>query len=89
MERADWENSWRLARLPGLGPDNVSFPFKIMHEILQTQEHVPRTKPRANPSCAVVVCTVTKDMPHALILYDAEVCTRYGCRVSPSVGTQC
>ena len=40
VERADpgtdWENSGRLARLPGLEPDNISFPFKIMHEILQS-----------------------------------------------------
>ena len=77
VERAspgtDWENSWRLARLPGLGPDNISFLFKLMHEILPTQERVARTKPRASPSCTVVGCTVnvTEDLPHALILSNA------------------
>ena len=77
VERAspgtDWENSWRLARLPGLGPDNIAFLFKLMHEILPTQELVARTKPMASPSCTVVGCTVnvTEDLPHALILSNA------------------
>ena len=47
----DWERSWMLARLPGLGPENVSFLFKIMHQILPTQESVVRTSPRTNPEC--------------------------------------
>jgi hypothetical protein len=54
VERAslgtDWENSWRLVRLPGLGPGNTSFLFKLMHEILPTQECVARTKPKASPA---------------------------------------
>ena len=78
VERAspgtDWENSWRLARLPGLGPDNIYFLFKLMHEILTTQEPVASTQPMASPSCTVVGCTVdvTEDLPHALILCDAN-----------------
>ena len=70
----DRENSWRLARLPGLGPDNISFLFKMMHEILPTQERVARTKPRATASCTMVGCTVdvTEDLPHALILCDGN-----------------
>ena len=34
----DWEQCWRLARLPGIGPENTSFLFKLMHQILPTQE---------------------------------------------------
>ena len=26
----DWEKSWRLARLKGLVPENISFPFKLI-----------------------------------------------------------
>ena len=33
----DWENSWRLARLHGLGPEHTSFLFKLLHKILPTQ----------------------------------------------------
>ena len=78
VERAvpgtDWENSWRLARLPGLGPENLSFLFKMMHDILPTQERVARTKPRASSSCTMLGCTVVvcEDLPHALILCDAN-----------------
>ena len=50
----DWERSWKLARLPGLGPENVSFLFKLMHDILPAQERVARTKPRASPACPVL-----------------------------------
>ena len=60
---ADWERSWRLARLPGLGPEITSFIFKLMHEILA------RTKPRARPSCTMPGCTagVSEDLAHALV----------------------
>ena len=29
----DWERSWRLARLKGLGPEHTSFLFKLLHKI--------------------------------------------------------
>ena len=55
VERAnpstDWENSWRLARLPELGPDNTSFLFSLLHQILPTKERVARTKPNASSQC--------------------------------------
>ena len=60
VERAspdtDWEGCWRLARLPGLGPDNTSFLFKMMHDLLPTQERLARTKPRASPACPMPGC---------------------------------
>ena len=65
----DWERSWRLARLPGLGPENISFLFKMMHEILPTQERVSRTSPRASPACQAPGCGHGReDIPHALVL---------------------
>ena len=36
----DWENSWRLARLSGLGPDHTSFLFRLLHQTLPTQERL-------------------------------------------------
>ena len=66
---ADWENSWRLARLPGLGPDNISFLFKMMHDLLPTQERVARTKPRTSPTCPMPGCQeAVEDRGHALVL---------------------
>ena len=77
VERAspstDWERSWRLARLPGLGPENVSFLFKLMHDILPTQERVARTKPRASPACPVLGCGgAVESRAHALVLCEGN-----------------
>ena len=52
----DWEMSRRLARLPGLRPDNVSYLFKMMHEILPTQECKARTSLRISVACPVPGC---------------------------------
>ena len=73
VERAntetDWETSWRLARLPGLGPENVSFLLKMMHQILPTQERVARTNPRSSPACLMPGCgNGREDLEHALVL---------------------
>ena len=65
----DWENSWRLARMPGLGPELSSFLFKLMHQILPTQERVSRNSPTTNPLCKHSNCTgaLVEDLPHALV----------------------
>ena len=63
-----WEGCWALARLPGLGPDNTSFLFKLLHQILPTQERVARTKPNTSPECRNPLCENTvDDVRHALI----------------------
>ena len=72
VERAnpevDWERSWRLARLPGLGPENVSFLWKLLHQILPTQERVARTKPLSSSACPVPGCGERmEDLSHALV----------------------
>ena len=65
----DWENCWRLARLPGLGPEKISFLFKLLHQILPTQERVARTKPNSSPQCKVQGCQslAEENLSHALI----------------------
>ena len=78
VERAcpdtDWEQCWRLARLGGLGPDNMSFLFRVIHQTLPTQERVARTKPGAGTICKVQDCSadVTEDIPHALLYCPAN-----------------
>ena len=65
----DWERSWRLARLPGLGPGNISFIFKMLHQILPTQERLARTTPRTSSDCLLPGCiNLRDDLPHALVL---------------------
>ena len=65
----DWENSLRLARLPGLGPDNTSFLFSLLHQILPTKERVARTKPNASSQCKAQGCqeNTEESLSHALI----------------------
>ena len=78
VERAhpdtDWEQCWRLARLGGLGPENMSFLFRVIHQTLPTQERVARTKPGASTICKVQGCSanVTEDIPHALLYCPAN-----------------
>ena len=65
----DWETSWRLARLGGLGPENTSFLFKLLHQILPTQERLHRAKKEANPRCKAAGCTSgeVEDLQHSLV----------------------
>ena len=65
----DWENSWRLARLQGLGSEHTSFLFKLLHQILPTQERLHRTKNEASPLCKAPGCdhTAVDDLEHCLV----------------------
>ena len=65
----DWENCWRLSRMPGLGAELTSFLFKLLHQILPTQERVSRTNPAATPLCKLASCNleVVEDLSHALV----------------------
>ena len=64
----DWERSWRLARLSGLGPENISFLLKMMHQLLPTQERLSRISPRTSSTCTLPGCVNFRDdLPHALV----------------------
>ena len=84
VERANpdtnWEQSWRLARLPGLGPENISFLFCLLHQTLPTQERVARTKPGSSSKCKAVGCQaeVEETLCHAL----------FHCHANDGVGLQ-
>ena len=49
----DWKTVWHRARLPGLGHVLVSFLFKVMHDLLPTQERVSRTNPTVTATCKI------------------------------------
>ena len=70
----DWENSWRLARLPGLGPDNISFLFRMLHQTLPTLERVARIKPNQSSRCKMQGCQANpeEDLSHALLHCDGN-----------------
>ena len=50
----DWERTWRLARLKGLGPDNTTFLFRLGHKLLVTKERQSRTNPASSPICTAL-----------------------------------
>ena len=89
VERANpdtnWEESWRLARLPGLGPENTSFLFRLVHQTLPTQERVARTKPGSSSNCKVVGCQgdAEETLCHALFTCNAN--DRVGSRLLEGV----
>ena len=65
----DWEKSWRLARLKGLGPDHTSFLLKLCHKILLTKERKNRTSPTTSPTCVALGCSgeEVETLEHALV----------------------
>ena len=66
---ADWENIWRRARLQGLGSGLTSFLFKLLHQLLITQERLARTNNNVSPMCKAPGCpgNDVEDLVHALI----------------------
>ena len=70
----DWELCWRLARLPGLGPENISFLFRLIHQTLPTQERAARIKPSVNPKCKAKSCQGDEEenLGHALVTCQAN-----------------
>ena len=55
--------------MSGLGPENISFLFKMMHNTLVTQERLSRTSPTVSPNCKFPGCAGTEheDLLHALV----------------------
>ena len=68
----NWETVWRRARLPGLGPVNVSFLFKILHDLLPTQERVSRTNPAVAGTCRLCESESLENLEHALVTCPAN-----------------
>jgi hypothetical protein len=62
--------------MPGLGPENDSFLFKLVHQILPTQERVARTSARASPACPAYPARgcghVCEDLAHAIVLCEGN-----------------
>ena len=63
----DWERTWRLARLKGLTPDQTSFLWRLLHQLLPTLSRVHRMTPNTSPICKHCEDGVVEDLHHALI----------------------
>ena len=59
----------QFIRLNGLGPESTSFLFKVVHQLLPTQERVARTNPNVNGLCKAAGCNMAEreDVLHALV----------------------
>ena len=66
----DWETSWRRMRLKGLGSELISFLFKVLHQLLPTQERLLRINQANSAYCKAEGCSgdQIEDLTHALIL---------------------
>ena len=63
----DWEQCWRLSRLPGLGSDLSSFNFKLLHQLLVTRQRLHHLNPQTPPTCNLCVTDIEDDLQHAFI----------------------
>ena len=63
----DWESAWSRGRLHGLGSELMSFLFKVLHDLLPTQERVARTSVTVDGKCKLCDLNVMEDLVHALI----------------------
>ena len=67
--QTNWDECWKKARLPGLGPENTSFLFSLLHNTLVTQDRLSRTSPTVTPFCKFQGCPGSEheDLVHALV----------------------
>ena len=68
----DWSQVWQLARTKGLGSELISFQFKILHDILSTQERIARLGlNQEHPGLCLLCRMETEDLVHTFLY-----CTR-------------
>ena len=74
----DWELSWSLSRLKGLGSEAASFLWKLLHCILPTEERLSRILPNSSPSCKFCSEQVLANLEHCFFF----------CNLTRTVGNQ-
>ena len=65
----DWEVSWRLAVLPGLSSEDQTFLWRMLHNLLPTQERLHKMKIQSAPSPICILCDKPEpdQLHHALV----------------------
>ena len=64
----NWETSWQLARLGGLGSPSITFLWRMLHNILPTKQRLNRVTRTVNsPLCTKCDMNVEDDLKHALL----------------------
>ena len=65
----DWPQTWRLARLKGLGPELTTFLLKMVWGILPSRARVAKILPKSSPDCQLCNHTgarISETLEHAL-----------------------
>ena len=52
----DWNRTWRMARLKGLGPITTTFLWQLLHKLILTQERLNKISKNKNPSSNCQLC---------------------------------
>ena len=68
----DWEKIWPRIRQKGLGSELSSFLFKVLHDLLPTQERVARTSASVDGLCKLCPSNVKEDLLHSLVKCSAN-----------------
>ena len=64
----NWETSWQLARLGGLGSPSITFLWRMLHNILPTKQRLNRVTRTVNsPLCTKCDLNMEDDLEHALL----------------------
>ena len=59
-----WETSWRRVRLRGLGSGATSFLWKLMHQLLPTENRLSRILPNSEANCKLCADSAVADLIH-------------------------
>ena len=63
----DWTQVWQIARTKGLGSELISFQFKLMHNLLPTQERIDRLGLNEDQPRLCLHCSLeTENLVHSL-----------------------
>ena len=63
----DWTQVWQIARTIGLGSELISFQFKLMHNLLPTQERIDRLGLNEDQPRLCLHCSLeTENLVHSL-----------------------
>ena len=68
----DWSRSYSLARISGLSPEHKSFLFKVINQLLPTQERVSRMQPDKSSACRLCRAAPADTLHHAIYTCEAN-----------------